>query len=465
MKITFCGAARTTTGSMHLVQTDHQRILLDCGLYQGHRAEAFERNTHLPFDPTSLTVAILSHAHIDHSGNVPILVKQGYTGEINATTATRDLVTLMLRDSAHIQEQDAAYLNQKKSRRGLPKVEPLYDTADAEVALKQIVGYAYEQWFDFAPRGSGRAIFYDAGHILGSAIVVLELNDAGRTVRLGFSGDLGRPNAPILRDPTPVTGLDYLIIESTYGNREHPSFETAAAELASVVRATVARGGKIIIPSFAIGRTQELLYYLHQQIEAREIPRVPIFVDSPLAISATDVFRLHLECFDAEMRALLLNHDDPFGFQGLKFTRTVEESRALNNVHEPAIIISANGMAEAGRILHHLKYNIEDPRNTILFVGYQAENTLGRRLVDGVKKVKIFGDEFTVRAQVILANGFSAHADCNELIDWVKRGKESLKGIFVVHGEEQSANDFANSLRQLGTCTVTVPAQGQTIEL
>jgi len=463
MKITFHGAARTTTGSMHLIETDRPCILLDCGLYQGRRGEAFERNAHLPFDPESITHVILSHAHIDHSGNLPTLVKNGYAGEINCTTATRDLATLMLRDSAHIQEQDAAYLNQKTSRRGLPQVKPLYTTEDAENALTHLVGHAYDQWFDLD--GSGRVMLRDAGHILGSAITVLELQDRGRTIHVGFSGDLGRPDAPILRDPEIVTGLDYLIVESTYGNREHPSFDQAANDLARAVRETIARGGKVIVPAFAVERTQELLYYLHFQTEAGELPRVPIFVDSPLAIDATNVFRLHLECFDDETRQHLLAHDDPFGFGGLKYTRSVDESRTINNLKEPAIILAANGMCEAGRILHHLKHNIEDAHNTILIVGYQAKNTLGRRLVDGVKRVKIFGDEFTVRAQIQVANGFSAHADHTELLNWVTSAKESLKGVFVVHGEEESALAFADALRPLGNFAVTVPEPSQTIEL
>ncbi len=345
----------------------------------------------------------------------------------------------------------------------MDKIQPLYTTRDAERALGQTVGRGYAQWFKL--NGGGRAIFRDAGHILGSAIVVLELEERGRTTRIGFSGDLGRPNAPILRDPVPVTGLDYLIVESTYGDREHPSFDQAAKELGRIVRTTVERGGKVIIPAFAIGRTQEILYFLHQQIQTREIPRVPIFVDSPLAISATDVFRLHLACFDDEMRAHLLNHDDPFGFQGLEYTRTVDESRQINDLREPAVIISASGMAEAGRVLHHLKHNIEDKRNTILFVGYQAIHTLGRRLVDGVDQARIFGDEFTVRAQVELANGFSAHADRSELIDWVNQAKDTLKGVFIVHGEETSALAFAETLRTMGNFQVMVPELHQTIEL
>jgi metallo-beta-lactamase family protein len=432
-------------------------------LYQGRRAEASERNAHLPFDPKSITHVILSHAHIDHSGNLPTLVKQGYAGEIHCTPATRDLVTLMLRDSAHIQEQDAEYLNQKTARRGLPKIEPLYTMAAAENALTHLVGHAYGQPFNLDDHG--RVTLRDAGHILGSAITVLELQDQGRTLRIGFSGDLGRPNAPIIRDPEIVTGLDYLIIESTYGNREHPSFEQAAQDLARAVRETVARGGMVIIPAFAVERTQELLYYLHLQTEAGQVPRVPIFVDSPLAIDATNIFRLHLECFDDEMRRHLLAPDDPFGFGGLKYTRSVEESRMINNLKGPAIILAASGMCEAGRILHHLKHNIEDARNTILFVGYQAENTLGRRLVEGEKKIRIFGDEFTVHAKIQVANGFSAHADHTELLNWVTQAKASLQGVFVVHGEEQSALAFADTLCSLGKFAVTVPEPSQTVEL
>ncbi|MBM3129373.1 MAG: MBL fold metallo-hydrolase [Chloroflexi bacterium] len=463
MKITFYGAARTTTGSMHLIETDRQRILLDCGLYQGRRAEAFERNANLPFDPKSITHVILSHAHIDHSGNLPTLVKRGYSGEINCTPATLDLATLMLRDSARIQEQDAAYLNQKTSRRGQPPVEPLYTTADAEAALQRLVGHAYDQWFQLD--GGGRVILRDAGHILGSAITILELQDRGRTLRVGYSGDLGRCGAPILRDPERVTGLDYLIIESTYGNREHPSFEQAAHELAEAVRDTIARGGKVIIPVFAVGRTQELLHYLHRQTESGEIPRVPVFVDSPLAIDATDVFRLHLECFDDETRQQLLAHDDPFGFGGLKYTRAVDESRAINALKTPAIILSASGMCEAGRVLHHLKHNIEDARSTILFVGYQAENTLGRRLVDGVKRVKIFGDEFAVRAQIRIADGFSAHADRNELLAWIAPLRDTLRQVFIVHGDEARTQSFADAARRVGNFAVTIPVARQTIQV
>ncbi len=463
MKLSFYGAAREVTGSMHLVETGSARILMDCGLAQGHRAEVAARNAHLPFDPRAVTAVLLSHAHIDHSGNLPTLVKNGFQGDVNCTPATRDLANLMLRDSAHIQEQDAEYLNQKKSRQGLAPVEPLYTTAEAEQALKHLVGYAYERWVQAAP--GVRALFLDAGHILGSAITILEIDENGRTVRLGYTGDLGRKHTLILPDPEIVRQLDYLITESTYGNREHPPMEASVDELAQVVCETVERGGKVVIPAFAVERTQEVVYALHLKTEAGQVPSVPIFVDSPLAIDATDVYRIHLESLGEGVREYLLANKDPFGFGRLHYTRTVEESKAINTVDGPAVIIAANGMAEAGRVLHHLKHTIEHERNTIVFVGYQAENTLGRRLIEGAKQVKIFGDEYHVQAQIKSLNGFSAHADRSELIDWVTNARGNLKGVFVVHGEEQAALSLADALRALGSLTVTVPELNQTIQV
>lgn len=463
MKLSFYGAARQVTGSMHLVENAGQRILMDCGMQQGHRAEAAEHNAHLPFDPGAITTSLLSHAHIDHSGNLPTLVKNGFNGDINCTPATHDLIDLMLRDSARIQEQDAEYLNQKTNRRNLPPIEPLYTSEDAERALKHAVGHAYDRWFDLCP--GARVLFQDAGHILGSAISVVELKEGDRTVRLCYTGDLGRKNTLILRDPELVRNVDYLIIESTYGDREHEPVQKSEDELAAIVSQTIRRGGKVIIPAFAVERTQEVVYTLHLKSEANQVSRVPAFVDSPLAINATDVYRVHAGDLRDDVRDHLLAHHDPFGFGRLKYTRTVEESKQINTVNGPAIIISANGMAEAGRVLHHLKHNIGDERSTILFVGYQAENTLGRRLVDGAKRVKIFGDEFEVRAQVQAVNGFSAHADRSELLDWVTVAKENLKGVFVVHGEEQAAFSFADALRSMGGFTVTVPEPNQTIEL
>lgn len=463
MKLSFYGAAREVTGSSHVIETDGRRVLLDCGMHQGHRAEAAERNAHLPFDPGAIQATLLSHAHIDHSGDLPVLVKSGFEGEINCTPATRDLINLMLRDSAHIQEQDAEYLNQKTARRNLPPIEPLYTTADVEHALKHAVGRAYERWFDLVP--GVRVMFLEAGHILGSAISILELTDRGRTIRIGFTGDLGRQHTLILRDPEVAHQLDYLIMESTYGDREHEPVQKSQDELAAIVAETARQGGKVIIPAFAVERTQEVLYTLHLKAAAGAIPRVPAFVDSPLAINATDVYRMHPENLRDDLKQDIYAHEDPFGFGQLRYTRTVEESKAINTVQGPAIIIAANGMAEAGRILHHLKHNIEDERNSIVFVGYQAENTLGRRLVDGARQVKIFGDEYHVRAHVHLVNGFSAHADRSELLEWVARAKERLKGVFLVHGEEQAALSFAEALRSLGGFTVTVPEPNQTIEV
>jgi len=464
MNITFHGAARTTTGSMHLVETAGRRILFDCGLYQGHRAEALSRNANLPFDPKTLSAVLLSHAHIDHSGNLPMLVKHGFDGEINCTTATQDLTKLMLRDSARIQEQDAAYMNQKKSRQGLPKVEPLYSSSDAEHAIRHLVGHGYHQWFRL--NGDARAMLYDAGHILGSAVTVLEATEGTRTLRLGFSGDLGRPGAPILRDPEPVSGLDYLIVESTYGSREHGSLDAAEEKFLRIVRETLARGGKVIIPSFAMERTQALVYTLHRHFENHDLPSVPVYVDSPLAIDVTAVFRVNLDCFDEQIREHILAHEDPFGFGKLFYTRAVEESKKINATPGPAIIISANGMCEAGRILHHLKHNIENERNTVLFVGYQAANTLGRRIVDGVKRIRIFGDEFTVRARIEQVDGFSAHADRSELLDWIAQLQGTLKGIFLVHGEESSSQALAEELRtRYPQCNVVVPELNQTIQV
>ncbi len=463
MRLTFHGAARAVTGSMHLVETDHQRILLDCGLMQGHRAEATQRNANPPFDPSTLDAAILSHAHIDHSGNLPTLVKRGFAGDVHCTPATRDLATLMLRDSARIQEQDAQYLNQKTSRQGLPPIEPLYTAADAERALQHLISRPYRRPFNI--NQGGRVQFLDAGHILGSAITVLDLQDGNRPMRLAFTGDLGRKGTPILNDPEIARGVDYLIIESTYGDREHGPFEKTEDDLARIIRETIARGGKVVIPAFAVERTQEVLYALHRKVEARQVPQVPSFVDSPLAVSATDVFRMHVECLKPEVRDHLLTRADPFGFEKLRFTRTVDESKQINNVHGSVIIISASGMCEAGRVLHHLKNTIEDERNTILFVGYQAEHTLGRRLQDGARKVKIFGDEFYVRARIESASGFSAHADRSDLLDWVAAVKENLKGVFVVHGEEKSSLAFAEALRAAGSFSVMVPELGETILL
>lgn len=463
MRVTFWGAAREVTGSMHLIETEGTRLLLDCGSKQGHRAEANERNANLPFDAKSIDTVLLSHAHIDHCGNLPTLAKGGFTGDIVCTHPTNDLARIMLYDSAKIQEQDAAYLNKKNAGTGQPPIVPLYTHADADLAIRAMTGRSYDFWFQ--PRNNIRVQFLDAGHILGSAITIMEIQEGGRTIRFGFTGDLGLKNKLILRDPEPAPALDYLITEATYGDRLHSSLQDSEAQLAQVIEKTAARGGKIIIPSFALDRTQEVVYSIHRSIISGAIRPLPVFVDSPLAMDATEIYRMHPEVFDAETTAFLAKYEDPFGFRQLTYTRDVEDSKAINLLQGPAVIIASNGMVEAGRILHHVKNNIEDARNTILFVGYQAANTLGRRIVDGAKQVRILGDMYTVRAEIERVDGFSGHADRNGLLDWVRPIASGLKGAFVVHSEDQVAQGFAQALRDIGVANAVAPTLGQEFNL
>jgi len=425
LQLQFWGAARTVTGSMHLLQVNEHRLLMDCGLYQGKRSQAFERNRNFPFDVQGLDALILSHAHIDHSGNIPTLVKQGYRGPIYATPATYDLCGAMLLDSAHIQVSDATYANKKRARKGEAPVEPLYDRDDAVASLHHFVASGYGQSVEVGP--GVRLTYRDAGHILGSALTVLDMDESGQRTRLLFTGDLGRKNLPILRDPQVVSGVDVLLIESTYGNRDHEPPEEAEDRLRRVINRTYRRAGKVIIPAFSVGRTQEIVYALHRLTEARAIPPLPIYVDSPLSANVTEIFRLHPECYDEALSDFVIanGHRDPFGFSRLTYVRDVEESKRLNTLREPAVIISASGMCEAGRILHHLKNNIEDRRNTILFVGFQAEHTLGRYILEGHKTVKIFGEKYQVRADVKSIDGYSAHADRTELLRYVCRREAS----------------------------------------
>lgn len=465
MQIQFHGAVRTVTGSQHLVSVNGRKILLDCGLYQGSRKASYERNQNLPFDASEIDVLVLSHAHIDHSGNIPNLVKSGFTGDIVCTYATRDLCAIMLRDSAKIQEYDIEFLNKKRAKKNQPPIEPIYTVADAVESLKYFIGIGYERPYKLMPGVT--LTFYDAGHILGSAIVALDIEDEEekRHTRLVFSGDLGRPDRPILRDPTFIEGADVLIIESTYGNREHASLDEASKKLENIINRTCQRGGKVIVPAFAVGRTQELVYRLHQLVESRDIPPdLPVYVDSPLAIDATGIYRLHPEAYDEEVAQFMLGDksNDPFGFEMMYYTRSVTQSKELNFLRQPAIIISASGMAEAGRILHHLKNNIEDPANTILIVGWQAPDTLGRRIVEKQPKVKIFGEEFFLKAEVATINGFSAHADRGELLEWVGRMTQRPYRTFIVHGEEDVSLAFADSLvKEQKLQNVTVPELGQ----
>jgi len=466
MFISFMGAARTVTGSMHLVETNGVRILLDCGLFQGRRHETYERNLEFSFDPTSIDVVILSHAHIDHSGNIPNLVKQGFKGPIWCTAATRDLCAAMLRDSGHIHEHDAQYLNRKRRRKGLPPVEPLYTRADAEACLPSFVTVGYDRSFAVAP--GVQLTFVDAGHILGSAITILNVTEKDKVQRLVFSGDLGRPGLAILRDPVQVSYADTLMMESTYGNRLHGTPREARGVPRRVINETYQRRGKVIIPSFAVGRTQELIFALHQLTEAKKIPDIPIYVDSPLAVNVTEIFRLHPDCYDEETREFINSSDrrDPFGFRRMRYIRDVEDSKELNFLRDSAVIISASGMCEAGRILHHLKNNIGDPSNAILFVGFQAQHTLGRRILDGHDKVRIFGEQHEVRADVESIDGYSAHADQHELLAWLKGfDLERLQRVFLVHGEEESAFVLAEEIRRSGIREVIVPKRGESVEL
>lgn len=468
MKIDFHGAVRTVTGSQHLLTVNNHKILLDCGLYQGSRKESYERNQHLPYNAAEVDVLVLSHAHIDHCGNIPNLVKSGFRGDIVCTYATRDLCAIMLRDSAKIQQYDVEYLNRKKARKGEPLIEPYYTMADAIESLKYFIGIGYDRSYQIMP--GVQVTFYDAGHILGSAIVALDIEDqeAGRTIRLVFSGDLGRPDRVILRDPTFIDEADVLLIESTYGNREHEDTEVARDRLEKIVNEAYKRNGKVIVPAFAVGRTQELVYHLHQLVEKGDISsKLAVYVDSPMAIDATGIYRLHPEAYDEEVVAFLADdrHGDPFGFDMIRYTRSVSQSKELNFLREPAVIISASGMAEAGRILHHLKNNIEDPNNTILIVGWQAPHTLGRRIVEKQPKVKIFGEEYILRAQVATINGLSAHADRSELLEWAAHFKKRPQHTYIVHGEPDAALALGDDLRSQGFQDVNVPQLGQSYQI
>jgi metallo-beta-lactamase family protein len=458
-RVTFWGAARTVTGSMHLVEANGRRLLLDCGLFQGHRAEAYRRNSHFPFDPSEIDAVVLSHAHIDHSGNLPNLVRQGFSGCIYCTPATQDLMAVMLADSAKIQEEDAGYLNRRRER-GQPRVEPLYTRHDAHQTLRHARAVPYDEPFDL---GHGmRLRLVDAGHLLGSAMVALAIDAGGREHSLTFTGDLGRAGQPILRPPASVPPADLLISESTYGGETHPPVDLLADSLGDVVRRTVERGGKLLVPAFSLGRTQAVVYFLHQLVRSGRLTDLPIYVDSPLAADATEVYRLHPECFD-EATALMLEDDpDVFGGRRIRYLRTVEESKQLNDRQEPCVIIAASGMCEAGRILHHLKHNIEDQRNTILIVGYQAPDTLGHRLVEKQPEVRVYDRRCQVRAEVVVMNGFSSHADQGDFLTYLGPLAGRVHKVRLVHGEWARAEALAHALRQQGFTDVAIPEHGET---
>ncbi len=464
MQLQFLGAIRTTTGSMYLLVANGHTLLLECGLFQGKREESIERNRRFPFDVHSVEAVILSHAHIDHCGNLPNLCRQGFTGSIYCTFATRDLASVMLEDSAEIQRADAEFISRKRAKHNLPPVEPLYSASDAELAVRQFIGLNYDRPIQVVDGVT--VTFRDAGHILGSAQVCLEVRENGRAKRFLFSGDIGRGHDEILRDPAPVTDVDYLMVESTYGGREHIAKPGANEEVGRLVRETLASNGKVIIPSFSVGRTQDIVYTLHLLTDAGQLPKVPIFVDSPLSVNATEVYRLHPECFNAEVYRFLREKSNPFGMENLTYIRELAHSMKLNELKEPAIIISASGMCEAGRIRHHLKNHIGNPSNLVLFIGYCAEHTLGAQILAGNKIVNIFGEPHPVRAKIASIDSYSGHADKHELQQYLAKLSGEMKRIFVIHGEEAQSLAFAETLRLLKPQSdVLVPVLNQTVEL
>ena len=464
IEVEFVGAAQTVTGSMHLVRSKRATILLDCGLYQGRREESAKRNRNLPLDVGKIDAVVLSHAHIDHSGTLPLLIKNGYQGNIYTTPATRDLCAVMLEDAAMIQASDARHINKQVDRgdSDMTRVEPLYDAKDVVRTLQQTVSVPYHRRQVIAP---GVTItFLDAGHVLGSAITVIEMEDDGGNKRICFTGDLGRKNMPILMDPEIPEGCDALITESTYGDRLHAPIQEMGQQLADVINRTYQRGGKVVIPSLALERAQEIVLTLKKLMSEKRIPTLPVYVDSPLTVKITDIFKLHPECYDEEARQLL-HRDSPFDFASLTYVSDKEDSKAIDASHDPCVIISASGMCESGRILHHLKATLEDDKNTIVIVGFQAQHTLGRRLVEKRTRVKIFGVERDRRADVVVLNGFSAHADQRDLVDFAvaARDRGKLATVMLVHGEPKAQNVLKSVLIGKGFPKVHVPASGEKV--
>ena len=465
MKIKFCGASMDVTGSCHLITTDAHKILLDCGQFQGGKAMEALNYEPFPFDAEEIECVLLSHAHIDHCGRLPLLVKRGFKGQIYCTDATADLLQVMLKDSAHIHEKDAEWQTRKNARTGKPPVEPLYTMKDAENALKLVKPVLYDQLVEINEQM--RIVFNDAGHILGSAITELWVDEGETTSKIVFSGDLGVEDRPILRNPKKIKKADYVICESTYGNRLHPANSTSIDELIEITLKTVKRGGSVIIPSFAVGRTQELIYqfnmFYEQHKEYQEaLENVNVYIDSPMATTATEVFKKNAQVVDEETKAFILSGDNPLDFKNLKFTRNTADSQMLNADRSAKVIISASGMCEAGRIRHHLKHTLWDARNSIVFVGYQAEGTLGRSLVQGAKEVKLFGEPVSVNAEIYNLEGFSGHADQAGLIDWLSGFQTAPKQVFLVHGEYQSKHDFADKIRgTLGLNPVVIESNSE----
>lgn len=464
MKITFLGAAKTVTGSCYYVETKTSKFLVDCGMFQGHSKETALNAEAFPFNPAELQFVLLTHCHIDHSGRIPKLYLDGFKGEIIATKATADLCNIMLPDCGHIQEIETEWLNRKRQRAGKHPIKPLYTYQDAIDCIKLFRSVNYGETVKL--NEEIRVRFNDAGHILGSAIIEIWAGDNGEETKIVFSGDLGNKDIPILRDPSIIESADYLVVESTYGNRLHKDNKDKVGRFVDIINSTIEKGGNVIIPSFAVGRTQEIIYDLHKQKEKydekiKKLFSTPVVVDSPLATSATEIFRRNLDCYDEEARKYVESGDYPLDFPGLEFTKSADESRALNDRKDSIIIISASGMCEAGRIKHHLKHNLWRKESTILFVGYQAIGTLGRKLVDGAKKVKLLGEEINVNARIEMIDGFSGHADKDGLLGWISKFNKKPKKIFIVHGEEEGMLEFADTIKESFGIDTIIPTKGE----
>ncbi len=463
MKISFIGGTRTVTGSSFLISTDSANVLVDCGMFQGRRDLVARNYLEAIYDPRDINALVLTHAHIDHSGLIPKLVKDGFTGRIYATRATTDLCGLMLADSAHIQEMESRWRTSKNRRRGLGEAPPLYTVKDAERAMTHFEPVTYDR--SFSPAPGIDVIFRDAGHILGSGMAELWAKTGAGKIKLVFSGDVGTSDQPIIRDPSVITEADFLFIESTYGNRLHKTIEQSKEEFTEALLSTIGRGGKVIIPSFAVGRTQEIIYYLAELYRQGKLPEIPVIVDSPMATSATQIIKNNPDCFDEDINGLMAEGKRPLDMPTLKFTRSTEESMAINTLKGSAVIISSSGMCDGGRIKHHLRHNLWRPETTIIFVGFQAEGTLGRRIVNGDDTVRIFGEEIQVNAKIYTINGLSAHADRDGLLDWASHFRGASPMTFVVHGEERAAFDFARTLTSELSLNTYVPDWGETLEL
>ena len=467
MKITFNGAAKGVTGSNHYVEIGKTKLLVDCGMFQGSSATKKRNFDELPYNPADIDFVLLTHAHIDHSGRIPLLYQKGYTGEVICTRPTAGLCEIMLPDSAHIQESEAEYKNRKRKRSGGQLLMPLYTMEDAQRAVRHFKPIQYNNIIKLNDEVSVR--FRDAGHILGSAAIEMWSKEDGKTIKTVFSGDLGKFNTPIIKDPFFIEDADYLIIESTYGDRLHEYKENREKAMFDIIEETLYKGGTVVIPSFAVGRTQEMIYGFNRQIDLKKryqiLKKTPVYVDSPLAISATEVFKKNEEVFEAEAKEYIFNGDNPLDFENLIYTRTADESKLININNEPKIIISASGMCDAGRIKHHLKHNIWKENCTVLFVGYQAQGTLGRRLVDGAKSVKIFKDTIEVNARVVMIDGFSGHGDMEDLDLYIEGFREKPKKVFLVHGEEEQIAGFGRRLKEKYDISTLVPEPGQTFEL